>query len=231
LKGNARLRAEAQRLRELIEHHNYQYYVLDQPEVPDSEYDRLFRALQQLEAEHPDLITPDSPTQRVGGVPLAAFEEVEHRIPMLSLENALTAEAMAEFDRRVRDRLKREDDVDYVAEPKLDGLAISVRYESGHLVQAATRGDGSRGENVTQNVRTIDAVPLRLRGRDWPAVLEVRGEIFMPRAGFDDLNARQRASGDKVFANPRNAAAGSLRQLDPAITASRPLAMIAGSRG
>ncbi|MCP5304600.1 MAG: NAD-dependent DNA ligase LigA [Chromatiaceae bacterium] len=231
MKGNARLRAEAQRLRELIEHHNYQYYVLDQPEVPDSEYDRLFRALQQLEAEHPDLITPDSPTQRVGGVPLAAFEEVEHRIPMLSLENALTAEAMAEFDRRVRDRLKREDDVDYVAEPKLDGLAISVRYESGHLVQAATRGDGSRGENVTQNVRTIDAVPLRLRGRDWPAVLEVRGEIFMPKKGFVELNDRQRALGEKTFANPRNAAAGSLRQLDSKVTASRPLTMFCYGTG
>lgn len=218
-------RERARRLREQIEHHNYQYYVLDQPEVPDSEYDRLFRELQALEEEQPELVTPDSPTQRVGAAPLAAFEEVEHRLPMLSLENALSPEAMAEFDRRVRERLKLDDDVTYAAEPKLDGLAISLRYENGRLVQAATRGDGTRGENVTQNVRTIAAVPLHLRGRGWPPVLEVRGEVFMPKKGFDALNERQRARGDKTFANPRNAAAGSLRQLDPRITARRPLSM------
>ncbi|MCB1723823.1 MAG: NAD-dependent DNA ligase LigA [Gammaproteobacteria bacterium] len=209
----------------LIAHHDYRYYVLDEPEVPDSEYDRLFRELRDLEGAHPDLVTPDSPTQRVGGAPLAAFHEVEHRVPMLSLDNALTAQAMREFDRRVRERLQREGDVVYAAEPKLDGLAINLRYEHGLLVEAATRGDGRRGENVTQNVRTIGAVPLRLRGGGWPDVLEVRGEIFMPRKGFDELNARQRAAGDKTFANPRNAAAGSLRQLDPTITATRPLAM------
>ena len=219
------IRATVQRLREQIEDHNYRYYVLDDPQVPDSEFDRLFRELQALEARYPELITPDSPTQRVGGAPLAAFGEVAHRVPMLSLDNALSTEALADFDRRVRERLERDGEVRYAAEPKLDGLAISLRYEQGLLVQAATRGDGTHGENVTQNVRTISSVPLRLRGRDWPPLLEVRGEIFMPRAGFDDLNARQRASGDKVFANPRNAAAGSLRQLDPAITASRPLAM------
>jgi DNA ligase (NAD+) len=219
------VRARARRLREQIDHHNYQYYVLDQPEIPDSEYDRLFRELQELEAEYPELITSDSPTQRVGGAPLAAFEEVEHRVPMLSLDNALSPEAMAEFDRRVRERLKRRGDVTYAAEPKLDGLAISLRYEQGLLVQAATRGDGTRGENVTQNVRTISAVPLHLRGREWPTVLEVRGEIFMPKKGFAELNARQRARGEKTFANPRNAAAGSLRQLDPRVTAQRPLAM------
>ena len=219
------IRAKVQRLREQIEDHNYRYYVLDDPQVPDSEFDRLFRELQALEARYPELITPDSPTQRVGGAPLAAFGEVAHRVPMLSLDNALSTEALADFDRRVRERLERDGEVRYAAEPKLDGLAISLRYEQGLLVQAATRGDGTHGENVTQNVRTISSVPLRLRGRDWPPLLEVRGEIFMPRAGFDDLNARQRASGDKVFANPRNAAAGSLRQLDPAITASRPLAM------
>ncbi len=218
-------RAQVRRLREQIQQHNYYYYVLDDPRIPDSEYDRLFRSLQQLEAEHPELVTADSPTQRVGGEPLAAFDQVEHAVPMLSLENALSAEAMAEFDRRVRERLGRDEAVSYVAEPKLDGLAISLRYEDGLLVQAATRGDGSRGENVTQNVRTIPSVPLRLLGEGWPARLEVRGEIFMPRQGFDALNRRQREQGEKTFANPRNAAAGSLRQLDPRITATRPLAM------
>ncbi len=219
------IRAQVKKLREQIEHHNYQYYVLDQPEIPDSEYDRLFRELQALEAAYPELVTPDSPTQRVGGAPLAAFEEVEHRVPMLSLDNALSPEAMADFDRRVRERLGRDGDVTYAAEPKLDGLAISLRYAQGQLVLAATRGDGSRGENVTQNVRTIAAVPLHLRGRNWPPLLEVRGEIFMPKKGFAELNERQRARGEKTFANPRNAAAGSLRQLDPRVTAQRPLAM------
>ena len=219
------MRAQVRRLREQIQQHNYYYYVLDDPRIPDSEYDRLFRSLQQLEAEHPELVTADSPTQRVGGEPLAAFDQVEHAVPMLSLENALSAEAMAEFDRRVRERLGRDEAVSYVAEPKLDGLAISLRYEDGLLVQAATRGDGSRGENVTQNVRTIPSVPLRLLGEGWPARLEVRGEIFMPRQGFDALNRRQREQGGKTFVNPRNAAAGSLRQLDPRITATRPLAM------
>ena len=218
-------RARVQALREQIEHHNYQYYVLDQPEIPDAEYDRLFRELQGLEARYPELISPESPTQRIGGAPLEAFEEVEHRIPMLSLDNALSPEAMVEFDRRVRERLKRDSDMTYAAEPKLDGLAISLRYEQGRLVQAATRGDGTRGENVTQNVRTIAAVPLHLRGTDWPPLLEVRGEIFMPKKGFAALNERQRARGEKTFANPRNAAAGSLRQLDPKITAQRPLSM------
>ncbi len=219
------IRAQAQRLREQIEHHNYQYYVLDSPQVPDSEYDRLFGRLQELEAEYPELVTPDSPTQRVGGTPLAAFDEVEHRVPMLSLENALSPEAMVEFDRRVRNRLERDDEVTYAAEPKLDGLAVSLCYEGGRLVQAATRGDGTRGENVTQNVRTISSIPLRLLGKGWPPLLEVRGEIFMPKKGFEKLNRHQRESGEKTFVNPRNAAAGSLRQLDPRITARRPLAM------
>lgn len=218
-------RAQVEQLREQIERHNYQYYVLDDPQIPDSEYDRLFRRLQQLEAEHPELVSTDSPTQRVGGAPLAAFDEVEHRVPMLSLENALSEAAMTEFDRRVRERLERDREITYAAEPKLDGLAISLRYEGGRLVQAATRGDGARGENVTGNVRTIAAVPLRLLGGGWPRVLEVRGEIFMPRKGFEELNRRQREQGEKTFANPRNAAAGSLRQLDSRITARRPLAM------
>lgn len=212
-------------LRVQIEKYNYQYYVLDDPHVPDAEYDRLFRELQSIESEYPELVTPDSPTQRVGGAPLDAFEEVRHSTPMLSLDNALSPDAMADFDRRVRERLKRSDEIRYAAEPKLDGLAISLRYEDGLLVQAATRGDGTRGENVTQNVRTIASLPLRLIGNDWPPVLEVRGEVFMPRRGFDALNARQRERGEKEFANPRNAAAGSLRQLDPRITAKRPLAI------
>ena len=217
-------RARVRELREAIEQHNYRYYVLDDPLIPDSEYDRLMRELQALEALHPGLVTPDSPTQRVGGAPSAAFQEVEHSLPMLSLENALSAADMADFDRRVRERLALDGVVDYAAEPKLDGLAISLRYEDGVLVQAATRGDGSRGENVTANVRTVKSVPLRLRGSGWPGLLEVRGEVFMPRQGFQDLNARQRDKGEKTFANPRNAAAGSLRQLDPAVTATRPLA-------
>ena len=211
-------------LRDSIDRHNYRYYVLDDPEIPDSEYDRLFRELQAIEAQHPALVTPESPTPRVGGAPLAAFDEVQHRMPMLSLETRVVARAMGDFDRRVHDRLARSEEIRYAAEPKLDGLAISLRYEDGSLVQAATRGDGSRGENVTQNVRTIASVPLRLLGDGWPRVLEVRGEVFMPRQGFDALNAR-RAAGDKTFANPRNAAAGSLRQLDPKVTAKRPLAM------
>ncbi|MEJ1338116.1 MAG: NAD-dependent DNA ligase LigA [Candidatus Sedimenticola sp. (ex Thyasira tokunagai)] len=212
-------------LREQLDHHNYHYYVLDAPTVPDSEYDRLMRELQTLEADYPALITPDSPTQRVGGKPLDSFGEVVHRLPMLSLDNAFSDEEMEEFDRRVRERLEQEGEVTYVAEPKLDGLAISLRYVDGALVQAATRGDGRRGEDVTLNVRTIPSVPLRLLGGDWPSVLEVRGEIYMPRAGFEQLNELARDVGEKGFANPRNAAAGSLRQLDPRITAKRPLAI------
>lgn len=211
-------------LRKQLAHHNYQYYVLDNPEIPDIEYDRLFRELQQLEAEHPELITPDSPTQRVGGAPLKGFDEVKHEIPMLSLGNVFSEEELTDFDRRVRDGLGI-DEVVYAAEPKLDGLAISIRYEDGVLVRAATRGDGATGEDVTQNVRTIDAVPLKLYGDDYPKVLEVRGEVYMPRDGFAQLNERQREKGDKTFANPRNAAAGSLRQLDSRITAERPLTM------
>ncbi|MCW8890435.1 MAG: NAD-dependent DNA ligase LigA [Sedimenticola sp.] len=215
----------AAELREQINLHNYRYYVLDDPQVPDSEYDRLMRELQALEARYPSLITPESPTQRVGGQPLEGFGEVQHQVPMLSLDNAFTDQEMMEFDRRVRERLVATDVVHYVAEPKLDGLAISLRYENGVLVQAATRGDGSQGEDVTQNVRTIPSVPLRLMGDDWPAILEVRGEIYMPLEGFNQLNRQALAKGEKGFANPRNAAAGSLRQLDSRITAQRPLAM------
>ena len=212
-------------LRDEIDRHNYQYYVLDEPLVPDSEYDRLLRELQGLEHKYPELITPESPTQRVGAKPLAAFGEVQHRLPMLSLDNAFDEHELADFDRRVRERLGIEGEISYAAEPKLDGLAISLRYEDGLLMQAATRGDGSQGEEVTQNVRTIDTVPLRLLGQGWPRVLEVRGEIYIPKSGFNALNERARKAGEKAFANPRNAAAGSLRQLDPRITAKRPLAM------
>jgi DNA ligase (NAD+) len=214
-------------LREQINHHNYLYYVLDSPEIPDAEFDKLFRELQDLEQQHPDLITPDSPTQRVGAEPLKVFGEVKHQIPMLSLSNAMDEEEVRSFGRRVADLLKETDadHIEYTAEPKLDGLAISIVYENGRLVQAATRGDGFTGEDVTQNVRTIHSVPLKLVGKDYPQLLEVRGEVYMPKAGFVELNEKQQAAGIKPFANPRNAAAGSLRQLDSNITATRPLAM------
>jgi len=208
-----------------INRHNYQYHVLDDPVIPDPEYDRLMRELQELESKFPDLITPDSPSQRVGAAPLDTFDEIHHQVAMLSLDNAFSDEEVIDFDRRVRDRLKTSEELIYAAEPKLDGLAINLRYENGVLIQAATRGDGSRGENVTLNVRTIPSVPLALLGDDWPAILEVRGEIYMPKSGFLALNERARQTEQKVFANPRNAAAGSLRQLDPRITATRPLAM------
>lgn len=217
------LEQRAATLRELINHYNYLYYVLDNPEVPDSEYDRLFRELQELEQAHPELQTTDSPTQRVGGEALDKFAEVEHAIPMLSLDNVFDWEELTAFDKRVRDWLNSDQSQTYAAEPKLDGLAISIRYENGLLVQAATRGDGSRGEDVTTNVRTIKSVPLKLQGDNIPAVVEVRGEIFMPKAGFERLNRQQLENNKKPFVNPRNAAAGSLRQLDSKITAQRPL--------
>ncbi len=218
------VRHKAELLRKEIEYHNRQYYVLDDPQIPDSEYDRLMRELQELETRHPDLLTPDSPTQRVGGSPLDSFTEVVHRVPMLSLGNALSADEMTAFDRRLRERLGV-DAIEYAGEPKLDGLAISLLYQDGRLVQAATRGDGVRGENVTANARTIGSIPLRLSGQGWPHQMEVRGEVYMPKAMFSAFNERLRQKERKPFANPRNAAAGSLRQLDPRITAERPLAM------
>ena len=217
-------RRRVEELRRLVEHHNYHYYVLDAPEVPDAESDRLFRALQELEARVPELVTADSPTRRVGAAPLAEFGEVVHAVPMLSLANAFIEQDVRDFDRRCRERLGLER-VEYAAEPKVDGLAVSLLYRDARLVQAATRGDGTRGEDVTANVRTIRAVPLRLRGAGVPSLLEVRGEVFITLTGFRDLNERQRERGEKTFANPRNAAAGSLRQLDPAITAARPLTL------
>ena len=218
--------AEAQKLRAELERHNYQYYVLDRPLVSDAEYDRLFRRLQELERDYPELADPESPTQRVGGSPLPAFRQVTHRIPMLSLSNAFSEEEVTAFDRRVREGLDA-DSVEYLVEPKFDGLAISLTYADGRFIQGATRGDGYTGEDVTPNLRTVKSIPLRLRGKTPPALLEVRGEVLMYRRDFDSLNARQRAQNEKEFANPRNAAAGSLRQLDSRITAMRPLSFFA----
>ena len=209
-------------LREEINAHNYSYYVLDSPEIPDSEYDRLLHELNNLEQQNPTLITSDSPTQRVGAKPLDAFSEVKHEVPMLSLGNAFSDQDMNDFDRRVREAVENEN-IEYAAEPKLDGLAISLLYENGLLIRAATRGDGRTGEDVTLNIRTIDVIPLKLRGNDFPPLIEIRGEVVMPKAGFEKLNQQQLDKGEKPFVNPRNAAAGSLRQLDPKITATRPL--------
>lgn len=227
--GSARSNTERRilALRKTLDHHNYCYYVLDAPEIPDSEYDRLFRELQELEQAHPELITPDSPTRRVGASPVTEFGDIRHEIPMLSLDNAFSEDEAREFDRRVRERLEQDQAVVYAAEPKMDGLAISLRYENGLLISAATRGDGTTGEDVTHNVRTVQSVPLRLAGSGYPAVLEVRGEVYMSKADFDKLNAAAAKRGDKLFANPRNAAAGSLRQLDPRVTASRHLSFYA----
>ena len=228
---DARTREAQQRiesLRQRIEHHDYLYYVEDQPSVPDAEYDRLMRELSALETEFPELLRPESPTQRVGGAPADGFDEVVHRVPMLSLANAFDEQEVRDFDERVRKGLET-DTIAYAAEPKLDGVAIALTYRDGQLVQAATRGDGLRGENVTANVRTISAVPLHLRGEGWPGLLEVRGEIYMPLAGFREFNKRALESEEKLLINPRNAAAGSLRQLDPRMTASRPLAFYAYS--
>ena len=221
--------SRAGELRDIITEHNYQYYVLDDPRVPDAEYDRLFRELQGLEAQYPDIVTPDTPTRRVGASVETTFEEVVHRIPMLSLDNAFSDEELRDFDRRVRDRLKTEEDIEYVCEPKLDGLAVSLHYESGVLTRAATRGDGYTGEDITANIRTIPSVPLRLRGDKIPELVEVRGEVYMPREGFETLNKRLADKGEKTFVNPRNAAAGSLRQKKPTVTARRPLELCAYS--
>ncbi len=220
-------------LREQINRHNYRYYVLDEPAVPDIEYDRLLRRLQELEAAHPHLVSADSPTQRVGGAPLDQFQQIRHEMPMLSLDNAFDLDELRDFDRRVRERLavSEELEIEYACEPKLDGVAVSLLYRDGILERGATRGDGATGEDITHNVRTISSIPLRLIGGGYPRVLEVRGEIYMPRPGFAAMNAQARERGDKVFVNPRNAAAGSLRQLDARITATRPLEMCCYSVG
>ena len=217
------IRAEIAQLRQDLSQHNYQYYVLDDPLITDQAYDHLFRRLQQLEQEFPELVAMDSPTQRVGSEPASHFESVAHEVAMLSLDNAFDDEEMLAFDRRLHEKLDSASPLAYCAEPKLDGLAVSLLYETGELVRAATRGDGRSGENITANARTIESIPLRLLGDDLPSRIEVRGEVFMEHAGFKALNISQQENGGKVFANPRNAAAGSLRLLDSRITASRPL--------
>ncbi|MDB5976910.1 MAG: ligA [Nevskia sp.] len=223
----------AAELRQQLDEANHRYYVLDDPSLPDAEYDQLFRELQELESQHPELRTADSPTQRVGGAALKEFAPVTHRQPMQSLNNCFSEEELGEFDRRVREGLGLEA-VDYVAEPKLDGLAVSLTYEDGVFVQGATRGDGETGEDITANLRTIRRLPLSLRqGKKHPVpkIIEVRGEVYLPRAGFDRMNADAAAKGEKLYVNPRNAAAGSLRQLDPKNTAARPLALYAYAVG
>jgi DNA ligase (NAD+) len=225
--------ARVEQLRTEIEHHNYRYYVLDDPAVPDAEYDRLFNELKALESDYPELVSDDSPTRRVGKKPDGGFAEIRHEQPMLSLDNAFSDDDMVAFVRRARERLglSETEPLQIVSEPKLDGLAVSLMYEAGKLVRAATRGDGYSGEDITLNVRTLPSVPLRLLGEGWPQRLEVRGEIYMPRAGFERLNELARAAGEKTFVNPRNAAAGSLRQLDPSVTAKRPLEFCCYSTG
>jgi len=218
-------------LRAQLEEHNHNYYVLDAPSIPDAEYDRLMRELSALEQANPEFQSPDSPSQKVGGAALDKFEQVTHQVPMLSLDNAFSEEEFAAFNRRIKERLMDNKELTFCCEPKLDGLAVSIIYRDGVLVQAATRGDGMVGENITQNVKTIRNVPLKLRGDDFPAELEVRGEVFMDSAGFAKLNIEAEKRGDKVFVNPRNAAAGSLRQLDSKVTAKRPLMFYAYSTG
>lgn len=222
-----------QRLKDDLNQHNHAYYVLDDPSIPDSEYDRLMRELQAIEQEFPQLLTADSPSQRVGGVALDSFSQVVHAVPMLSLDNAFSDTEMVDFDRRIKERINLSalQQVTYACEPKLDGVAVSVLYKNGVLERAATRGDGSVGEDITANVRTIKSIPLRLQGDKLPNILEVRGEIYMPKDGFNRLNQKARQAGEKPFVNPRNAAAGSLRQLDSKITATRPLEMCAYSVG
>jgi DNA ligase (NAD+) len=230
--SNAAIVKRAAELRERLADANYRYHVLDEPNIPDAEYDALMRELESIEAAHPNLRTADSPTQRIGATPSREFAQVRHAIPMLSLSNAFSDQEVEDFARRIRERLERRN-LEFSVEPKFDGLAISLRYEQGVFVRGATRGDGETGEDVTANLRTIRAIPLKLRGKGWPRVLEVRGEVYMPRAGFEAYNEQARASGGKIkpLVNPRNAAAGSLRQLDPRITARRPLAFYAYAVG
>jgi len=218
-------------LKSVLEEHNYKYYVLDEPSIPDVEYDRLIRSLTQLEQQNPELITADSPTQKVGGHALAGFTQVTHEVPMLSLDNAFDDAEFHAFNKRLQDRLKEFQTFEFCCEPKLDGLAVSILYENGVLVQAATRGDGATGENITENVKTIRNIPLKLRGSGYPKRFEVRGEVFMNSAGFEKMNEQAKLNDEKVFVNPRNAAAGSLRQLDSKVTAKRPLMFYAYSTG
>jgi len=228
---SVQVQQEIEALRAELNQHNYRYYVLDDPSVPDAEYDRLLRQLQHFEADNPQLITVESPTQRVGAQPLSAFGEVAHEVRMLSLDNAFDDDEMRDFERRIKDRLKDDADLEFACEPKLDGIAVSLLYEEGLFVRGATRGDGQTGENITQNLRTVPSIPLKLMGSGWPQRLEVRGEVYMPKAGFDAFNRQALAKDEKPFVNPRNAAAGSLRQLDARITAKRPLEMCCYSVG
>jgi len=222
---------ELARLRSQVNHHNHLYHTLDQPELSDAEFDLLFQRLQQLESQNPDLVDANSPTRRVGGAPLSAFTQVTHEVPMLSLDNAFGADDMSDFERRIQTRLSITDPITFACEPKIDGVAISLLYEEGRLIRAATRGDGSTGENITDNARTIASVPLELMGDSYPYRLEVRGEVYMSLSGFNEMNREAEASGDKIFANPRNATAGSLRQLNSSLTAKRPLTMFCYSVG
>ena len=222
---------QIEQLRQQLRHHEYLYHVLDQPQIPDSEYDRLLNQLKQFEGEHPELITPDSPTQRVGAKPLAGFQQITHELPMLSLDNAFSDEDFYAFERRIQERLGSDQPLTFCCEPKLDGLAVSILYLNGVLTQAATRGDGTTGEDITNNIRTIRNIPLQLLTNHPPARLEVRGEVFMSHQAFEQLNQDALQHGQKTFANPRNAAAGSLRQLDPKITRQRQLSLNAYSIG
>ncbi|MCS6926222.1 MAG: NAD-dependent DNA ligase LigA, partial [Candidatus Binatia bacterium] len=223
---SAALRAEVERLRQELHYHNYRYYVLDDPVISDAEYDQLFRRLVELETQYPELRDPHSPTQRVGAPPLSEFAPVRHAVPMLSLANVTSREELHEFDARLRRFLKTPDPIEYVAEPKIDGVAIELVYEQGKLAVGSTRGDGLIGEDITQNLKTVRSVPLvllRTAGKPLPRLLEVRGEVFLPIAAFRQLNRERAAAGEPLFANPRNATAGSLKQLDPSVTAKRPL--------
>lgn len=229
--SNSAINDKIRKLRVTLEEYNHQYYVLDDPSVPDIEYDRVLKDLIALEDQYPELKSSDSPSQKVGGKALSKFEQINHEVPMLSLDNGFSEADLQAFEKRVNERLNTSNNIEFACEPKLDGLAASILYENGILVQAATRGDGQVGENITENVKTIANVPLKLRGENLPQRLEVRGEVFMPKQGFEKLNQQQKELGSKVFANPRNAAAGSLRQLDSKITASRPLRFFAYSVG
>ena len=212
-------------LRRLVEEHNYQYYILDAPIISDNEYDILFKELETLELKSPDLITAESPTQRVGAKPLEYFDTIKHRTPMLSLANAMNSDDLVAFDGRIKKTLKTKNNIDYIAEPKLDGIGVELIYEKGNFKEGCTRGDGIIGEDITNNLKTISSLPLRLRGVSFPRLLEVRGEVFISKSDFLKLNESQDQNGLPHFANPRNAAAGSLRQLNPVVTANRPLSI------
>lgn len=218
-------------LKKKINEHNYRYHILDEPLISDAHYDQLFRELEDLEKQHPELISDDSPTQRVGNTPLTSFQQVQHAVPMLSLENAFSDKEVFAFNKRIQERLHTEKEIEYACEPKLDGVAVSLIYHKGRLMRAATRGDGTIGEDITLNIRTILSIPLQLRGSDYPTDLEVRGEVYIPKKAFQQLNDRLKEAGEKTFVNPRNAAAGSLRQLNPKMTAQRSLAFFTHSVG